>query len=213
MWKTLHFQDLLWTEYFQLKEAEQLWREHFLTGKFIREIGWWSIHNKLPVQEFVEFRCTGSRSLWSRSEKRTEPGSDEQRQSSDGKLVSRKCDCTGRKYESQPLCECKLTLLPQSKRSIEHQTSIIFIAEQQQFVQSSSVVLEKVEPGNQPMFNYKKKSAAALSGGQVYCPILFTTRDNRWRIILWNGDVVSKISHGVLTKTGTAWKTIAESRK
>lgn len=24
MWKTLHFQDFLWTEYFQLKEAEQL---------------------------------------------------------------------------------------------------------------------------------------------------------------------------------------------
>lgn len=69
--------------------------------------------------------------------------------------VSRKCDRTGRKYESQPLCECKTEpFFHKVKEVLNIRLDYIFIAGQQKFcAEQFRCPVRKLSRGNQPMSN------------------------------------------------------------
>lgn len=79
----------------------------------------------------------------------------DRRQSSDGKFVYRgNVIAPEGSMKVSRYVNAKLTLLPQSKRSIEHQTRLLFIAEQQKFcAEQFRCPVRKLSRGDQLMSN------------------------------------------------------------
>ena len=172
MWKILHFQDFLWTEYFSMKGSGTVVTGTLLGGK---------IHSGDRVMVYPQQTLCRVRGVQVHEQEAEvcEAGQrsalnlvqTDRRQSSDGKFVYRgKCDRTGKEsMKVSHYVNAKLTLLPQSKRSIEHQTRLHFYSGTTEVLcRAVPLSCEKVEPGESAYVQLRLEEPAAFCPGDRF---------------------------------------------